>query len=198
MNTKTIKPFANDAEFLDQAIGVIHARCRRVVADRELRTARRGGHGDAREAQDGAVAARRRETESKAALDARLVVHRKEGEFALGFEKIAQEADLDEDEQTILLLTFICAASEDLSSEVFEGLEPSIYISISVEGICRVLEADSVGDRLRVRRKFSPKAPLIRNGLVKLTGRDENVPQDINGLDVKLAQRAFDIMVGNR
>ena len=198
MNTKTIRPFANDAEFLDQAIGVIHARCRRVVADSELRTARRGGHRDANEAQEAAVFARQRETETRAALDARLVVHRKEGEFALGFEKIAQEADLDEDEQTVLLLAFICCISEDLSSEVFEGMEPSIYISISVEGICRVLEAESVADRVRIRRKFSPKAPLIRNGLVKLVGREENVPQDFNGLDAKLSQQTFDTMVGNR
>lgn len=196
MNTKTITPFANDAEFLDQAIGAIHARCRRVVADRELRDARNGGRRNATEVQEAAVLARKRETETKAALETRLGVHREDGAFVLGFEKLAREADLNEDEATVLLMSFICAISEDLSSEVFDGMEPSIYISVSVEGVCRLLDAGSVADRLRVRWMLSPKGGLIRNGLVKLFGRDDNFPQDFNGLDVRLTDSAFQALVG--
>lgn len=199
MSTQTITPFKSDAEFLDQAIAGLHARCRRIVAERTLRDARQGTtRDDAEEAQQKATLAVQKDRETKEALDARLAVHQEHGAFVLGIDKLTHEADLGEDERMVLVCCFTSAISEDTAAQVFEGLDFAVYVSMTAEGIARVLEASTVGDRLRVRRMLDEQAPLRKHGLVQFTGRmNAEIPEDMNGVNVKLTAKAFDVLVGD-
>ena len=198
MSTQTNPiPWKDDPEFLDQAIATLHARCRRLVAERQLQEAKREGLFDEGEAQQKAISARQVEDQSKAALEARFAVHRSQGSFRLGIDRLTSEADLGEQERALLLHAYVAAISEDTAAQVFEGLDFALYVSMTVEGICRVLEADTVADRLRVRRMLRTDGPLVRHGLVRLVGKhDEDIPQDLNGVDVKLTRRAFEVLSG--
>jgi len=167
------------------------------VAERQLQEAKREGLIDEGESQQKAISARQVEDQSKAALEARLAVHRAQGSFKLGIDRLTSEADLGEQERSLLLHAYVAAISEDTAAQVFEGLDFALYISMTVEGICRVLEADTVADRLRVRRMLRAGGPLVRHGLVRLVGKhDEDIPQDLNGVDVKLTRRAFEVLSG--
>lgn len=192
-----IRPFTDNSEFLDEAIGALHARCRRLAAERQLREAQRGNGGDnIDEALRRIATVRRQETTTKDALDARLAVHREEGSFVLGLDRLAAEADLGEDERTILLCCFVAALSENLAGETFADLDFGICIYVTVELLYRVLEADRVADRLRVRRMLDAEAPLRKHGLVMLDGRlVPDVPDSFNSATVRLTSRAFGVLV---
>jgi len=193
----TTKGFKDDPEFLDAAITALHAKCRRIVAEKELGEATKEDRPGVEERRQAAVLARQREEAVRQALDARLALHRAEGGFTLGIDRLRQEADLNEEQVEIVIACFVCAISEDLSASVFEDLDFALYISMSVEGACRVLEASTVADRLRVRRYFEDGGALLRHGFVKLDGRrDPDVPEDLNGVYVKLTERAFQTLVG--
>jgi len=197
--TNTPTPFKDDAEYLDANIAAIHARCRRIVSERELREAQQphDRHGDVAEAQQKATTALQRQKAVGGALDARLAVHRAEDSFTLGIDKLTAEADLNDEARMILLCCFSAAISEDTAVEVFDGLDFAMYVSMTVEGLCRVLEANTVADRLRVRRYFESEAPLLKHGLVKLDGRlDRDVAEDLNGINIKLTAKAFNVLVG--
>jgi hypothetical protein len=198
MSTTTITPFTSDAEFLDAAIAALHSRCRRIVAEHALRDAQQGVTGDdIDEAQQRAATTAQREKEVKDALDARLAAHREHGSFVLGMDRLTHEADLGEDERLILICCFTAAISEDTAAQVFDGLDFALYVSMTVEGLCRVLEAGGVAERLRVRRMLDTEAPLMKHGLVQFTGRvDADIPEELNGTNVKLTRKAFDVLVG--
>ena len=137
--------------------------------------------------------ARQVEAQSKAAFESRLAVHRETGACELGLDRLGHLANLNADERTILVCVLVVALGDDLAEEVYEGLD--IYLGVDVEAVLRLLEASTVADRLRVRRMLQAEGPLVRHGLVRLTGKDDTFPQDVNNMTVKLTQKAFDLLV---
>ena len=209
METNT-KPFANDAEFLDQAFDLLAVRVQRISASRELREAEMRMRGDPntvgrshRVADEDA--ARRAamltvlEAEQQQVLDARLEAHRADPDApVLGIDRLADKHGLSADERMVLLSASSFAVSEQMSEDIHGNLALGMYGSQSIEGLMRLLDAQTVGDRLRARRIFAPTAPLVRGGLIILDyqGREAQ-PEDLIGARVQITRGAFDVLVGD-
>jgi len=204
-----VKSFENNAEYLDAAFDVLTLRVQRIAAEREQREAKteiRGGPhtvGRARlvaedDANRSIATLRKSEVEAQAFLDARLEIHRADNDAPmLGIDRLAQQG-LTDDERLVVLSLSSYAISEEMSEAIHGDLGTGMYGSQSVEGLMRVLDANTVADRLRVRRLFAPEAPLVRGKLVVLDylGREAE-PEDLIGARVKLTTTAFDTLVGN-
>jgi len=115
------KPFVSNPEYIQQeAVQWLAPRSMRLGAESEARAYRRDGDDQRSEQSDKrASAAREAEDRGRAELDARLKVHRREGSFTLGLDKICEHHDLGPDARTSLLCMTICGVSPMLAEEVF-------------------------------------------------------------------------------
>jgi len=100
----------------------------------------------------------------------------------------------------VLLSCFCSAVSEELAEAVHGDLGVGMYGSQSAEGLLRLLDAQSVADRVRLRRLFGPEAPLVKAGLILIDHyrSDPTAPEDLLGCRVRITQAAFDVLVGGQ
>jgi hypothetical protein len=200
--------FENDAEFLDAMFDLLALRAQRLTAARELREAAREERanscqvGRRRQVADEDATRRlaifqAREDRLRGELDARSEAHRADpGAPMPGLDRLCQAHQLGSAQRTILTALLLESISEERAERTFEGL--SVYGGITVEGISRLLDAETVAERLKVRRIFGPQAALIREGLVVLDYvRSDAAPVGLLGARVKLTSSAFDTLVGD-
>lgn len=195
------RPFADDAEFIDANFNLFATRSRRLAAARECWKAQQGGPDDqpCQSALDRLAALTAREERLQAELDRRLSAHRADPNARqLGLDKLAMTHDLGEAERVILMAATCFAVSEEAASFAFDEIGTGYGGTGSVEFYCRLLGADSTGDRLRARKHFLPAGRLIRSGLVSIdTMRNTDLqPEDLLWCRVRITQVAFDIIVG--
>ena len=210
MKTDANKPFASDAEFLDAAFDLLTVRVQRLSAERELHEAATRMRGDPntvgrprRVTEDDATRCiatlKELEEDVQRSLDARRAANRADPDApTLGIDRLAEKHGLSDDERMVLLSASSFAISERMAEDIHEDLAVGMYGSQSVEGLMRLLGAQTVADRLRARRIFAPTAPLVRRGLIILDyhGREAQ-PEDLIGARVQITRGAFDILVGN-
>ena len=203
------EPFANES-FLDSAFGLLAIRVKRISAERELYEAEMRERGDPNtvgrthrvadeDAARRATMLREVEEEQRQMLDARLEAHRADPDApTLGIDRLTQKHGLSPDERMVLLSALSYAVSEQMSEDIHGDLGVGMYGSATVEGLMRLLDAKTVGDRLRARRIFAPAAPLVKGGLIVLDFyRGGAHPEDVIGARTKISDTAFDVLVGN-
>ena len=203
----TAQPFEDDAAYLDMYFNdYLGSRAQRLAAERELRGILREAEGSTRGQDDDLMnrigALRAREERNHEVLHARVEAHRADpAARPLGIDRLSQKfhLDLDPDAEMVLMSALCAALSEEMFEAVHSDLGTGMYGSQCIEGLLRLLDAKSVGDRIRLRRVFAAAdAPLIRCGLIVLDAlrNDEILPEDLLGARVRLTQVAFDILVG--
>lgn len=188
--------FNSNADYIQQeAVLWMAPRSMRLGAEAEARAYRRDGDDQRAEQSDKrAAAAREAEDRGRAELDARLKVHRREGSFTLGLDKICEHHDLGPDARTSLLCMTICGVSPMLAEEVFDKVSLHLTITMSPEVIAKVLEARTVEDHLQVVQLFQPDSPLVR--LIKMDGRhNPEIPEDIHNVTLRLLRSTFEIVL---
>ena len=202
-------PFASDCDYLEAEFNLLACRVQRLAAARELRQADRREHaepgsvGKTRQVADDDAVRRLavfadREDRLRDALDARLQAHRSDPTARqLGIDLLAATHGLGEEERLVLLSALSYAVSEERSEAIHADIGAGGYCAQNIEGLMRLLDCQSVGDRVRMRRLFAPTSPLVKGGLVVLEmyGKDA-LPDDLLGTRVRLTTRAFDGLVG--
>lgn len=203
--------YSNNEEFLDEAFELITTRARRLALEREIRAANREDAdtvyrlcvpGKTRTCDDDAVqrvgALKALEDRQRTGLQARRAAHcADEAARPLGIDLIGQ--DLCDEEQMVLLTALCGALSEERSTELFGDLAVGYYGNMSVEGIARLLDAQTTEQRLRVRKMLSADAPLVKRSLVfidHLTNRP-SWPDDLIGARLRITAEAFSVLVGD-
>ena len=206
-------PFANDAEMLDLAFTWLTTRARRLTLDREIRDATRNDIGavfracDRRrtqdiddEAPDRAAALRALEERQHGELHERREAHRADtAARPLGLDRLSLLRQLCEDEEVVVLAALCGAISEEGSTVMFGDLAIGYFGNMTVEGVSRLLDAQTTADRLRIRRMFQDDSPLVKGGVIVVDHltREPAYPDDLLGARLRLTDRAFATLVGD-
>jgi hypothetical protein len=198
------EPFADDDEYLSEHLDYLASRVQRLAAAKELREIVRREPSGPQPGIDDDLLRRlemfqAREDRQRDDLNARLQAHRADpGARKLGIDRLAEAHALQEEACMVLLSCFCSAMSEEKAEAVHGDLGVGMYGSRSVEGLLRLLDAQSIADRVRLRRLFSPEAPLVKAGLVLIDHyrSDPTAPEHLLGCRVVLSQAAWEILVG--
>lgn len=201
---KTPEPFSGNAEFLDLHYEYLGCRVQRLVAEREVRQIVRREPDGLKPGVDDDLIRRlgiwqAREDRLHELLEARLEAHRRDpSAHPLGIDVVCIRYDLTEEARTVLLSALCSALSEELSEATHGDLGAGGWGTQSAEGVMRLLDGQSVADRVRLRRMFHADAPLVRSGLIVMDymRNDAVLPEDALGARVRLTQMAFDLLVG--
>ncbi|GMV42248.1 MAG: hypothetical protein AMXMBFR64_39640 [Myxococcales bacterium] len=206
------EPFGSDAEYLDALWALFSTRARRLALARQRRQAdddaasewpRRQGRRHRPDDEDDDLERlamlTAREERQASDIEGRLRAHRADPKARrLGLDRLAMAHDLGEQERNVLALATCFALSEDLAEFVCADLGTGFSGNGSVEFYSRFLGCDSTEDRVRIRRIFSPSAPLVKAGLITLDRmRNESLePEDLLWCRPRITQSAFDTIVG--
>ncbi len=204
--------FQTDAEMLDCQFEWLTTRARRLTLQREIRNA---GRGDAdavyrvcepRPAFDTddltperVASLRALEERQQGELHDRLVAHRADPSVrTLGLDRLVLTHDLGEAEEIIVLTALCGAISEEKCAELFGDLAVGYCGNMTVEGVSRLLDAQTTADRLRVRRLLAADAPLVKGGVVVIDHftREPLYPDDFLGARIRVTEPIFLILVG--
>ena len=201
-------PFTSDYEFIEATFDLLTCRAQRTAAAREIREAALRESGGARtvgrsHSVTNDDAARRvevlTEREQRLGLDleTRRAAHKAAPETKpLGIDRLAEAHGLGEDEQLIVLACLCCALSEERAEAIHAGLGTGMYGSHTVEGLTRLLDAQTVEDRIRVRRLFRPDAPLVKDNCIVLDYYGtEALPDDLLSARVKITSETFNVLL---
>ena len=186
-------------DHLCDEIAYLHARARRILAEREAkadapaRTLRVVG--GAKPATCCVV----RHAEEEALLRSNtdnLLEARRVDENSLPLDKLCEDHDLGLPERMAILLAVLpCVGVE--AAELLGEIGPCGFAigSPSPEIVARMLELDLRG-QMELRRTFAPGSPLMRSGLVELdVGRDP-MPDDFPTAAIRLTPKAFTLLTG--
>ncbi len=212
MSDNSNEPFKNDAEMLDLAFAWLTTRARRLTLEREIRDAARNDTGAVfrlsdrpritvpeDEAAERLKALRALEDQRHGELHARREAHRADTTARpLGLDRLALTHELGEDEEMILLTVVCGAISEEMSNILYGDLAVGFYGNATLEGVSRMLDAQTTADRLRVRRMLRDDAPLVKGGVIVLdlmTNRPA-FPDDLLGGRLRITEQAFATLVG--
>ena len=177
------RPFKNDAEMLDCAFAWLTTRARRLTLERETRDAARNDTGAVYricdrprnaapedEAAERLEALRVLEDQQHGELHARREAHRADPTARpLGLDRLALTNELGEDEEMILLTVVCGAISEEMANVLYGDLAVGFYGNATLEGVSRMLDAQTTADRLRVRRMLRDDAPLVKGGVAVIS-----------------------------
>ena len=191
-------PTAYDAlHHLTDEVAWLHARCRRVIAQREAnqeppaRSLRVVG-----KPADCCVEARRTDEDLlRRTLDAKLEARRAMGQ-PLPLDKLCGDHDLGPTERMAILLAVLPCISVE-ASEVLGEIGPSGFAigSPSPEILARVLELDVRG-QLELRRTFAPDSPLMVAGLVEFDLGRDGLPDDFPTAAIRLTAKGWTALTG--
>ena len=212
MITMTEHQQLSDPAMLDLAFTWLTTRARRLTLEREIRDAARNDAGavyrlcDRRpstepedEAAERLVALRDLEDQQHGELHARREAHRADRTARpLGLDRLVLTHELGEDEEMILLTVVCGAISEDMANVLYGDLCVGYFGNATLEGVSRMLDAQTTADRLRVRRMLGPDAPLVKGGMIVLdlmTNRP-TFPDDLLGARLRITEQAFCTLVG--
>ena len=202
----SVRPFANDCEYLEAEFRWVKARCRylgaRMDAEHEAEKEhigltdgddpQAGWPGEARTKVSSLGSA---ETTLRETIDARLVATRAAGSI-LGLDKLVQQHDLDATERTVLLL----AAMPAVGLELYDVLGRIGSFGFALMSITPELVATFAGlgleGRLRLREQLGPAGKLVTGGLVEVDLPGGERCQDFPTASVFIQNGAFEVIVG--
>jgi len=197
--------FENEGEYLGIVAEWLRKRAARIAAQQEQRDTERefDNGGDSRRGQHvqplrcRALVAKQAEEKAQDEMQSRLDVHRVSDSPLLGIDTLAEQHQLCEEEQLILLVALLPAISSVLAEDVLGGVG-SFYASVSVSDIIRILDPQGPGDWIAARRYFLPDAPLVKGGLLVLDSHrdDDERPDTLLSSDVTVGMEAFHILTG--
>lgn len=199
--TKSSQPWATDIEYVQDEIGWIEARCRRLAfearANAQLtRRSARGPHQTepvpSPERIDAAV---RRERALRDAIDARLEAHRASGR-QISLDRLCRAHELDAFERTVLLLAAapcIARRFEDLYAQLDSESAPGLTVD-AIFAFCEL----SFAERVVRRAEFGPTGRLVADDLVDVEHhRRFPSPKALLGTEVELRGRTLSLMLGD-
>jgi SpoVK/Ycf46/Vps4 family AAA+-type ATPase len=203
------KPYRSDLEYLQDELEWIEARARRIADEVLLAKLEAGedvddydgGHLKFEPLSPRMVRARgtrhaKQERQLRMDIDMRLAETRKLG-TSLALDRLCASHSLDDFDRTIILL----AASPCFSrryEELLESLDAEKASSgTTVEVVFSFCEKP-MEDRIRLRRRFSPKATIFAQDLAKIDmGHRYDNPKDLLIAEVTLSDRTFGYLVGD-
>ena len=203
------KPYRSDLEYLQDELEWIEARARRIADEVLLAKLEAGEDVDdynpmrlldeaptPRMVRARVVRHKRQEQAVRATITLRLDASRSSG-LSLALDRLCESHGLDEFDRTIILL----AASPCFSrryEELLESLDAEKASSgTTVEVIFSFCEKP-MEDRIRLRRRFSPKATIFARDLAKIDmGHRYDNPKDLLIAEVTLSDRTFSYLVGD-
>ena len=202
-------PYGSDLEYLQDELDWVEERTRRLLDETALARIEAGeevddypGRGMYEELPPPRVlrnrAARHRKLEEsiRATIDHRLAETHRSGTM-LALDRLCTSHGLDEFDRTVMLL-----AAAPCFSRRFEDLlgaldSEKVSSGASVEVIFAFCEK-SMEERIRLRRRFSPKAPLFARDLARLDmGHRYDNPKDLLIAEIALSDRTFNYLVGD-
>jgi SpoVK/Ycf46/Vps4 family AAA+-type ATPase len=207
-------PYESDLEYLQDEMQWVHHRTRRIIndtllcrvvaspEDQELWEDSQlfdfGKPDDVSPAilQGRARSHRKAEDLYRKTIDNRLTLTRASGR-ALALDRLCLSHNLDDFERMILLVAAAPCFSRRLEEQLSE-LDPHRSTSgASVETVFAFAEK-SMEERIRLRRTFSPKAPLFARDLARLDlGHRYDNPKDLLIAEVSVSDRIFSYLVGD-
>jgi SpoVK/Ycf46/Vps4 family AAA+-type ATPase len=202
-------PYKSDLEYLQDELDWVEERTRRIFDEVALVRVDAGEEVDdfsgkgmydetppPRVLRARAQKHRNLENAIRATIDYRLEETRRTGVF-LALDRLCTSHALDDFDRTVMLL-----AAAPCFSRRFEELLGALdrekaSSGASVEVIFAFCEK-SMEERIRLRRRFSPKAPLFARDLARLDmGHRYDNPKDLLIAEVALTDRTFNFLVGD-
>jgi len=170
-----VKPFADNAEYLEAACGRIRALIERAVAVAE-------GRGDDAARLD--AEAKKKQAELAARANA-----------ALGLPSLQKRLGLDDADADVLM--HAAAAQLDPSlGKLHTKLSGTAFHPWLDVGLAVQVQHDGVADRLRARTRFEPTAPLLRHRLIALDRARPEAKDNVNAAEIKLPPRVARVILG--
>ena len=207
--SRAARPFENDLEYLQEELGWIEARARRVGAEIKMRTLESGdelpkrGQWNRRSEDESPWALQKsrdlhlgRERRQRKKIDQRLGAHRRGG-TKLALDSLCDSCGLDDFERTILLLAAAPCISRKYEG-IFEVLDKDgMQSALTVEVAFTFMEIP-LAERVERRRTFSPRGPLISRDVVTVDIFNRyNNPKDLLGAEIDLTSRTFNYLLGD-
>jgi len=170
-----VKPFADNAEYLEAACGRIRALIERAVAVAE-------GRGDDAARLD--AEAKKKQAELAARANA-----------ALGLPSLQKRLGLEDADADVLM--HAAAAQLDPSlGKLHTKLSGTAFHPWLDVGLAVQVQHDGVADRLRARTRFEPTAPLLRHRLIALDRARPEAKDNVNAAEIKLPPRVARVILG--
>jgi SpoVK/Ycf46/Vps4 family AAA+-type ATPase len=202
-------PYANDLEYLQDELEWVEERTRRIQNEISLRrveagedvedfvgVGRQGEQPSPRVLRSRVDRHRRWEDAMRANVNRRLDLTRKAG-VVLALDRLCASHGLDQFDRTILLL----AAAPNFSrrfDDLLGSLDTERTSSGSTVEVIFTFCQKSMEERIRLRRRFSPKATLFARDLARLEmGHRYDNPKDLLVAEVTLSDRTFNYLVGD-
>jgi SpoVK/Ycf46/Vps4 family AAA+-type ATPase len=170
-----VKPFADNAEYLEAACGRIRTLIERAVAVAE-------GRGDDAARLD--AEARKKQTELAARANA-----------ALGLPSLQKRLGLDDADADVLMHA-AAAQLDPALGKLHTKLSGTAFHPWLDVGLAVQVQHDGVADRLRARARFEPTAPLLRHRLIALDRARPDAKDNVNAAEIKLPPRVARVILG--
>ena len=173
-----MKPFVDNAEYLEAACGRM-----RMLLERAIAVAEGRGEEAARLA-DQARAAQAEIARRAAGADG-----------ALGLPALQKRLGLDDADADVLL--HAAAAQLDPSlGKLHTKLSGTAFHPWLDVGLAVQVQHDGVAERLRARARFEPAAPLLRHRLIALDRARPESKDNVNACEIKLPPRVARVVLG--
>jgi len=173
-----VKPFVDNAEYLEAACGRM-----RMLLERAIAVAEGRGEEAARLA-DQARAAQAEIARRAAGADG-----------ALGLPALQKRLGLDDADADVLL--HAAAAQLDPSlGKLHTKLSGTAFHPWLDVGLAVQVQHDGVAERLRARARFEPAAPLLRHRLIALDRARPESKDNVNACEIKLPPRVARVVLG--
>ncbi len=189
--------FTTDLELMEAELAWVEARCRRLVAEKELSERAADDSDVSRGFRDPMTPkqARSRLRRARAREDAaREAVERGRGNPELGLERLCAMYALTERERTALVLAAATAFSRRFA-QLYSDLGD--HFGLSVETLFAFLEL-STAERVHARRMFRRDGPLLAQELVVLGLRERfRQPEELLDASLSVTSRTFRTLVGD-
>ena len=177
-----MKPFVDNAEYLEAACGRIRLLIERAIA-----------------VTDGKAAEAAKLAERAAAVE-REIVERVHGAPAavqetLGLPSLRARLALDDADADVLM--HAAAAQLDPSlAKLHTRLSGTAFHPWLDVGLAVQVQHDGVAERLRARTRFEPNAPLLRHRLIVLDRARPEAKDNVNAAEIKLPPRVARVILG--
>lgn len=202
-----LAPWPSDLAYLQAELGWIEARCERLIVERRALGSDSDGaprgvfaRGDRDEpspsvARTRLPAARALEEQLRAAIDARLALHRA-GAASLALDRLVEAHGLSDLERLTLLLAAAPCVSRRFEN-LYAGFESEQQPSLTVDAVFSFAGL-SFEERIRHRATFGPRGTLIAKDLIEAPYRGRHTaPKELLGTEIVVRGRTLSYLLGD-
>jgi hypothetical protein len=199
-------PYKNNWDHIEDEIRWLAARARRIAAERNVGNWLQ--EADVLDAQRDSVpkvcGLRDLETRLRKTIDIRLASTRGlSPSLPLGLDQVAGQAasngfPLSEDEKLLVIVAAVPGLSRHIAGPVFDPLGVHSWGRLAVEDALLMLDPQSPGDWVRLRKYIRPSAALLRSGILTLVVPSGQAgPDRLMDATVGLSLEAFGVLTGD-